>query len=245
MKRNLVVPLLILRIFLNTSTSTWSHRSKIAGRILAKYFFRSLGGLNRLLQPKINFYIKPGYHHASKSSSFDDSSNTDEWQKEVYIFAASLAKERNYSSVIDLGCGSGFKLLHYLGFCQTTGVETGRTYEWLKQNHPDHQWLLYEKINPSGLKTDLIICSDVIEHIKNPDELIGFIRSMQSQCIIFSTPERDAIAGQNDYGPPENTSHYREWNADEFRNYISQWFHIEEQRIFNARSVTQVIVAKK
>lgn len=93
--------------------------------------------------------------------------------------------------------------------------------------------------------TDSIICSDVIEHIKDPDQLIQFIRFIQSETIIFSTPEREANAGQKDYGPPENPSHFGEWNADEFRNYFSQWFHIEEQRIFNARSVTKVIVCKK
>jgi hypothetical protein len=111
--------------------------------------------------------------------------------------------------------------------------------------YPGHEWLQFDTVDPCTLKADLVICSDVIEHIKDPDTLLRFISSMQSRLIILSTPERNAIAGSNDYGPPANPSHYREWNAPEFKKYLSQWFVIEEQRIFNGPSTTQVIVCKK
>jgi len=225
--------------------STWTRRYLIARRIVAKRFFRLLAGMNRRLQPQTNFSIKPGYHHAPAIIHFDDTQNADEWQKEVYLLAASIATSNNYLSVVDVGCGSAYKLVNYLGSCKITGIETGATFEWLKQNYPNEQWLLFEETNSSTLHTDLVICSDVIEHIKNPDELMRFIQSIQSKQIIFSTPERNMQAGPADFGPPENPSHYREWSAEEFRNYVSQWFHIEEQRIFNDRSVTQVIVCKK
>jgi hypothetical protein len=104
---------------------------------------------------------------------------------------------------------------------------------------------LFEEVKPETLIADLVICSDVIEHMQNPDILMDFIQSIQSREIIFSTPERNMQAGVNDFGPPENPSHYREWDEIEFRNYVSQWFHIEEQRIFNVRSATQFILCKK
>ena len=227
------------------SISTWKKRSHIAQRILSKNFFRLIGTVNKLFQPEELFCIKKGYHHAASVIDFDDTSNTDEWQKEVYLFAKDILSEKNYQSVIDIGCGSAYKLIHYLSSYTTTGIEVESTYRWLRQNYPDHEWLQFDKTDPKKLKADLVICSDVIEHVKDPDLLILFISAIQSKQIIFSTPERTAVAGKTDYGPPENPSHYREWDADEFKNYISRYFVIEEQRIFSGKSVTQVITCKK
>lgn len=223
----------------------WKRRLIIAKRISAKLFFKLFGSLNNLFQPEEKFCIKKGYHHTSSVIDFDDTSNTDEWQKEVYLLAKNILKEKNYQSVIDVGCGSAYKLIHYLGSYKTTGIEVEATYKWLTQNYPQRDWLPFDKIDPATLEADLIICSDVIEHINNPDILIKFIAEIKSKQIIFSTPERNAVAGINDYGPPENASHFREWNEDEFKNYISKYFVIDEQRIFNDKSVTQVIICKK
>ena len=229
---------------MGNAISTWKKRSHIAQRIISKKFFRLFGTVNALFQPKEKFYIKKGYHHTHSVIDFDDTSNTDEWQKEVYLLAKDILAEKKYQSVIDVGCGSAYKLIHYLGAYKTIGIEVGSTFTWLKQNYPEHSWLQFDKIDPATLRADLIICSDVIEHNENPDSLIAFIRAIQSKQIIFSTPERKGMAGKNDYGPPENPSHYREWDAEEFKNYISRYFVIEEQRIFNSRSVTQVITCK-
>ncbi len=229
---------------MGNAISTWKKRAHIARRIISKKFFQLFGTLNILFQPKEKFCIKKGYHHTGSVIDFDDTSNTDEWQKEVYLLAKDILAEKGFQSVIDIGCGSGYKLIQYLGAYKTIGIEVGKTYQWLKQNYPGREWLLFDETNPTTLYTDLIICSDVIEHNENPDSLIAFIRSIQSKQIIFSTPERNGIAGKKDYGPPENLSHYREWDAHEFKNYISRYFVIEEQRIFNSRSVTQVITCK-
>ena len=51
-------------------------------------------GMNKWFQPGMYFHTKAGYHHVSNATSFDDTSNTDEWQKEVYIFVSSFAKKK-------------------------------------------------------------------------------------------------------------------------------------------------------
>ncbi|HLK29514.1 MAG TPA: methyltransferase domain-containing protein [Puia sp.] len=230
---------------MSKNISTWKRRSLIAQRILSKNFFRLFGNVNQSLQTKENFNIKKGYHHAASILDFDDTSNTDEWQKEVYLLAKEIVEQKKYQSVIDVGCGSAYKLVNYLGSYKTLGIEVGETLKWLKKNYPEHQWLSFEEADPSLLQFDVVICSDVIEHIDNPDTLLEFIKKIDCKEIILSTPEREAVAGKNDYGPPENPAHYREWNAEEFKNYISKYFVIEEQRIFNDKSVTQVIICKK
>lgn len=230
---------------MNKGISTWQRRSKIAKRILSKKIFRLLGTVNSLFQSHEKFFIKKGYHHANSIIDFDDTSNTDEWQKEVYLLAKNILEEKKYRSVIDVGCGSAYKLINYLGSYQMAGIEVGETLNWLKKNYPEHAWLSFENTDPSTLQFDLVICSDVIEHIENPDTLLEFIKKINCRQIILSTPERESVAGKNDYGSPENPAHYREWDAAEFKNYISKYFVIEEQRIFNDKSVTQVIICKK
>ncbi len=91
----------------------------------------------------------------------------------------------------------------------------------------------------------MVVCADVIEHLPNPDDLLDFISDINFKILVISTPERDAVAGRNDFGPPENTAHYREWNAVEFKNYLRRWIVIKEQQIFNTKSVTQVVICEK
>ena len=232
-------------LLLDKTSSTWVRSFRINRRKVSRKIFSLFGSFSRLLNPKEKFCIKPGYYHAGSIFDFDDTSNTDQWQKEVYLLAADLMKEKGYVSVIDIGCGSAYKLIHYFEGYKTTGIEVEPIYKWLKQHYPNQEWLQVDHVDPESLQADMIICSDVIEHIKNPDTLLQFISSIKSRHIMISTPERDAISGSNDYGPPANPSHYREWNADEFKKYISRWFVIQEQRIFDGLSTTQVIVCKK
>jgi 2-polyprenyl-3-methyl-5-hydroxy-6-metoxy-1,4-benzoquinol methylase len=204
-----------------------------------------LGKWNRNLQPRELFNIKKGYHHAHVAVAFDDTVNTDEWQREVYEFALSCMQQQNYRSVIDVGCGSAYKLVHLLGNYETTGIEVNPTYEWLNQKYPERKWLVFDRLDPASLQADLVICSDVIEHIVNPDDLLEFLQAIHFRTLIISTPERDAVAGKNDYGPPRNTSHYREWSAEEFRKYMSDYFTVDQQWIVPGKSVTQVIKCHK
>lgn len=218
------------------------HITRIASRLGQKKLFSLIGPLNKTIQPHQRYAIKKGYHHARSATSFNDTSNTDQWQKSVYELAAQYMHQENYHSVIDTGCGSAYKLVHLLGQYYTTGIEVEPTFSWLKQHYPQRNWLLFNTTNPANLTADLVICSDVIEHLQDPDKLLRFLSSIQFKKLLISTPERNAVAGTNDYGPPENTAHYREWNAAEFYQYVSGFFKIEKQLVLDDRSVTQVVI---
>jgi SAM-dependent methyltransferase len=231
---------------LATYNSTWKHRWAIAQRIAAKKFYKLFGNRNASMQPATFFSIKPGYHHATYAEQLDATLSTDEWQKEVYQLAADLAKQSRFHTILDVGCGSGYKLVHMLGDFDTTGIEVNPTYEWLVKNYPHKKWLLFDDItNPGVLETDMVVCADVIEHLPNPDDILDFISDINFKILVISTPERDAVAGRNDFGPPENTAHFREWNAVEFKNYLRRWFVVKEQQIFNTKSVTQVVICER
>lgn len=221
------------------------HRLFILKRIVKGKIYRLIGQLNVKLQPEQLYCIKAGYHEADAIESFDDRANTDQWQLEVYKSAYSLSKKIDGKSVIDVGCGSAFKLLNLFNDLETTGIELKDVYDWLLASYPLKKWMAFENTDPGRLHADLIICSDVIEHIKNPDELMDFLKKINFRFLVLSTPERNSVRGKKDFGPPENTSHYREWNAGEFREYVSQWFAVHEQIISNDKSVSQILFCSK
>ena len=92
---------------------------------------------------------------------------------------------------------------------------------------------------------DAILCIAVLEHVENPDTLMNFLAAIHFKFLIISTPEREIIRGRGDYGPPENTAHYREWNAAEFENYVQGWFTIKKHHIVNDKSISQVVICIK
>ena len=178
-----------------------------------------------------NYCIKPGYKHRTSAPDFDDTVFTDEYQKEVYLEAAALMKTHNWKSVIDVGCGSGYKLIEYLGHRDTLGLDIPATLKFLKKKYPDREWDNALEVDYSSLSTDLVIAADVIEHVKYPDRFIQSLLDIECNLFLISTPERDMVRGPDTFGPPANTSHYREWNREEFKDLLSLWFNVERIEI--------------
>lgn len=185
----------------------------------------------------------PGYRDR-QPSYFDDTGNADDWQREVYVFAARVMQERKLRRVYDVGCGSGFKLVHYLGEYESVGFDLEPTVRFLKEKYPDRIWAVATSSDRNYPPPDLLICSDVIEHVHNPDELIRFINDLQPRFVLLSTPDRDLLYPpwcKHRFGPPLNPTHVREWNFREFAAYASQSFRILEHRISNREQGTQLM----
>ena len=186
------------------------------------------------------YFIKQDYVHRENNNYFDDTSFKDEWQKEVYEFARTIADQHKFKNVLDIGTGSGFKLLKYFQDLDTLGVDVTKTVDWLKATYPDRIWT--DQFIPVP-DFDLVISSDVIEHIPDPDTLLDLIEKCNPKLIVLSTPDRDLFKlGHN--GPPVNRSHVREWTMPEFNQYISSKFEVLDHFISNKEQATQVILAK-
>jgi SAM-dependent methyltransferase len=185
---------------------------------------------------EINNYLSnlnPTHHN--------DSEYTDTSQKEVYMFCADFMKQNSLKSVVDVGCGSGYKLIKYLSEFDTIGIETEPCFSLLKQKYPERNWIISGESEKSFnndvsiSNTDLVICSDVIEHILDPDILLEYLISLNAKYYVISTPCREILCKNQRYsnvynhtwsGPPLNTSHVREWTMTEFINYISKKFNV-------------------
>lgn len=181
-----------------------------------------------------NYFIKEGYRcnldlQRDPVPYLDDESSSSLYQVKVYEFAESLIKNLNLSSVLDIGCGFAEKLkrIIYPVCSDIVGIDTKHSIDYCKQKHNFGQWYEDDIENPNlklNKKFDLIISSDVIEHLVDPDRLLAYIKKhcYDNTNIIISTPERALIGGKDSAaGPPLNITHVREWDRSELRKYIS------------------------
>lgn len=192
-----------------------------------------------------NYYIKSGYKSRDSYFHYDDMQEEDKWQLEVYLHAYSIMKKNGFTKAVDFGCGSGFKLINYLGEFETIGYELIDNVVKLREKYPGRRW--EESVFSDNLliDADVIVCSDVIEHLVDPNELLRFFLNQKFHYIIFSTPDRNIVRGFEDCGPPKNSAHVREWSYIEFRKYISDWFCIVDHRVTNIEQGTQMIVCRR
>jgi|GEM_PF-5785111 len=87
------------------------------------------------------FAIRRGYLHRKSVTDFIDQGNTDEYQKEVYVFARNFYDEKGLEGVLDIGCGSAFKLLANFDNVPKAGAELST--DWLKQKYPSEIWFTF------------------------------------------------------------------------------------------------------
>lgn len=191
-----------------------------------------------------NYCINPKYQVRHHYNHFDDRTMTDEFQDDVYLFAVAKFYDRGFKTVLDIGCGSGFKLMKYFNEYETTGTELEINVNFLKEKYPDKNWIVSDFSETLKDSYDLIICSDVIEHLLDPDMLINYIKRTNFKYLIISTPDRGLDSEMAQYGPPENIHHIREWNYKEFENYISKHFYIFSHVITNRENRTQTIFCR-
>jgi len=201
----------------------------------------------------IGDYFIPAGYKVNEVKYFDDTSNDDEFQREVYQKARELAFQHGYMRILDIGCGSAYKLKTYFEGFKTFGVDMPQTVKWLREKYPTDNWLsldLNQENLPSELiqEFDLVICSDVIEHLIDPDKLIKILQQLTYKHLVISTPDRFLIEqrGGSRLGPPMNPCHIREWNCRELARYLENTgFTIEQHYISNTDQATQVAVCTR
>ncbi len=183
-----------------------------------------------------NYFIKPNYI-ANKSTETIESENKFFWTEDrilqsfytrYYLFKniKNLIEKFKLRSILDIGCGPAYNLMKILyPLCnEIYGIDQPRIINFCKKRYGITTFYA-DDIENSTLNInknfDLIICTDVIEHLLNPDKLIDYIKkfSHSNTFLIITTPERDILRGKNCNFCPK-PSHIREWNKYEFNKYL-------------------------
>jgi len=179
---------------------------------------------------KERFFIKEGYKIRNNPEYFLDVTPGITYQPHVYPFAGYLAYMFGCEYIIDFGCGTASKLVKLSPPFKIIGIDIGNNIHFCQRNYPTHTWIECDLENPGILnfpeellKKAVLVCSDVIEHLRNPLPLLQKLKDFLdfSPVCILTTPERDLIYGPDHFGPPLNPCHVREWNMAELRNLLS------------------------
>lgn len=205
------------------------------------------------MRPPEDFFLPAGYQQQPLAYSRDTESgdrvywtqerieNSRIYQYHVYRWAASLITAHQLRSVLDLGCGTGLKLQEHIapvcddivGIDQPAGVAAARR---LGAPGIFHCADLDSPTCTIDRTFDLIICSDVIEHLLDPDPMIALARRLSHprSIFLFSTPDRVRLRGRSCRASTK-AEHVREWAADEFLEYLEdRGLVVMEQRFLPA-----------
>ena len=197
------------------------------------------------------YCIYDGYRSRKEFVTCEQAGHTDQFQDEVYASARKICSEKQYKTVLDIGCGSAYKLVKYFRDKKFVGLDLEPNLSFIREKYPLYDFRESDFSRPPQESFDLIICSDVIEHLLEPDDLLKFISQINFKHLVISTPERNAIQSLqksfgwdvSDNGPPHNLMHVREWSFQELNEYLSKWFKIESQFMTPKQVECQVVVA--
>ena len=177
------------------------------------------------------YRIKEGYRARSSPAYFEDAIADDRrivHQPDVYPFARHVALGFGCDAILDVGCGHAHKLATLHPELKVTGLDIGPNIAWARAHHRFGRWIEHDLEAPlpdfpaSELGRTAVVCSDVIEHLVDPEPLLTSLARLldHAPVLVLSTPERDRVRGLDDMGPPANPAHVREWNQRELEELL-------------------------
>jgi hypothetical protein len=170
------------------------------------------------------YCIKPGYVARARPEYYVDESTAKTWQPDVYATARRIAGDLGLDRVVDVGCGSGEKLVAMHPDHEIIGLDYGVNLEACREEYEFGRWVDHDlesegplPLGEEDLSSSVLVCADVIEHLVAPERLLFKLRSAldYASALVLSTPERELLWGEDHLGPPPNPCHVREWSRPE------------------------------
>ena len=205
-----------------------------------------------------NYFCKERYVSNDKARTLDysesdtywtqeriDASSSRQYQYYVYSLAVKIARQRRFTSVMDVGSGPGIKAKNFFSgdFKNIILIDQPNTEKKVKEILPKANFVAANLENCNidlDEMVELIVCADVLEHLFNPIPCIKFVLDHLTSdgVAIFSTPERDILRGPNCLNSP-HPSHVREWNTKEFNELLSySGFDVVQQKCMPMEKLT-------
>lgn len=150
------------------------------------------------------------------------------WQPDVYGRAAEIAREMGLTTIVDVGCGAGRKLLPFADEFEIIGLDRPEIVEQMPDGSPG-RWLPCDLDRPDclpdlGVDDAMWVCSDVIEHLLHPEYVVRALAAAGTggSAVVLSTPDRRRTRGARHMGPSPNRGHVQEWALDELVPWLTE-----------------------
>lgn len=180
------------------------------------------------------FNMPSNYEDRIDNDYFDDKSFTSiivVHQPEVYYGADFILRQTGRKVLVDIGSGNGKKLAAVGETAKLKyAIDSGVNVEYCKQHYPECKTfeLNLETADRSQLpdvdwQDAVVICADVIEHLRSPFGLIDCLKHIfdLGGIVFLSTPDREKLHGYMHEGPPVNPVHVREWTLTELSSFFT------------------------
>ncbi len=188
---------------------------------------------------KNNYFLPHGYVPNEVNVTLDAVSGAEYWDKSriykskyyqhsIYKKVKNILSGIKAKKIVDIGCGPGTKLVSLnksYPHLEIFGVDQASAISYCKSQYDFGNWLTDDIENPQNLEhlrgVDLIISSDVIEHLLKPESLLEYIKKIAGKgtLVLLSTPDREKLRGKDSLNSP-NPVHVREWTSGEFKEFL-------------------------
>ena len=161
-----------------------------------------------------------------------------------------VVQDLTVDTVLDVGCGEGFTLQklkdHHIGK-KLEGIEYDTSAITLgKKFHPDiviKQGDIF-KLPYKDNAFDLIICTEVFEHLENTKKALAEIHRATKKYALLSVPH-EPIFMLIDYArfkTPQSIGHINHWSKSGFKEFVERKFQVKN--IYNPFPWTMILAEK-
>jgi SAM-dependent methyltransferase len=139
----------------------------------------------------------------------------------------------NKKIILDYGCGVGINLNMLSKFGKVFYYDTSRlAINYVKKNYSNKNFFInINKLYKYKKKFDLIVATDVIEHIKNDKREIIKISNLlkKNGYVLITVPAFQCLYSSKD----KSLKHYRRYNKETLRNLLNKHFYEIKFTYFN------------
>jgi len=163
-------------------------------------------------------------------------------------------KKLKPESILDVGCGEGFTLN------KLQEAKIGKRLEGIE--YMDDAIQLGKKMHPTlTIKKgdiyklpykadtfDLVICSEVMEHLENPEEALAELKRVSKKYVALSVPNEPLftiqriLRGKNVLKLGDHPEHIQHWTSGQFKKFVGKHFKIVSD---NTPLPWTLVIAKK
>jgi SAM-dependent methyltransferase len=166
--------------------------------------FEPEGRKGKWFEEKYYSYLFTRNKHYSSPEPNEEESDRWEHIEELVSEARRISEKHSFVAIIDFGCGRGWLVQELSRYGNVTGIEPVlKVVEYGRKIYPGLDLQRGDLQSLSHLKADLIVCSEVIEHLgKNgqAEYFVAFYHALEpGGFLVITTPRKEAFPEWSKY----------------------------------------------